>query len=67
MSVRDLSIPKSIIWSPLAEMDFVIILEYLEREWGKKVTEKFIEITVNSIEQITLNPKQFPLVHKKIY
>lgn len=65
MSGRDLSILKSIIWSPLAEMDFITILEYLEKEWGKNVTEKFIEITSNSIKQITLNPKQFPIIHKK--
>ncbi len=65
MSGRDLSMPKSIIWSPLAEIDFVAILEYLEMEWGEKVTEKFIEITDNAIEQITINPKQFPIIHKK--
>lgn len=57
MLERDSLMPKSIVWSPLAETDFSAILHYLELEWGKNVTEKFIEITDNSIEQITINPK----------
>ncbi len=65
MPERDLLMPKNIVWSPLAETDFSAILQYLELEWGKNVTEKFIEITDNSIEQITINPKQFPVIQKK--
>ena len=41
-------------------------LNDLELEWGKKLTdEKFIDLTDNSIKQITINPKQFPIIQKK--
>ncbi len=66
MPERDLKLPKNIVWSPLAETDFSAILQYLELEWGKKLTdEKFIDLTDNSIKQITINPKQFPIIQKK--
>jgi plasmid stabilization system protein ParE len=54
-----------LIWSPLAEKDFVNILEYLHENWGEKVLENFIEITDESINQIIINPKQFPIIKKK--
>jgi len=36
---------RKLIWSPLAEKDFVNILEYLQKNWEDKVLENFIEIT----------------------
>jgi plasmid stabilization system protein ParE len=57
---------KQIIWSPLSEKDFARILEYLDKEWDEKVVNQFIEITNNFLEQISINPKQFPLIHKKM-
>lgn len=56
--------PKQIIWSPLSENDFVSILEYLQENWEPKVAEGFIEITFSSVSQISINPKQFPLIYK---
>lgn len=56
---------KQIIWSPLAEKDFDSILEYLEKNWGEKVIESFIDLTEKLIFQISLNPKLFPTIHKK--
>ena len=56
---------KKLIWSPLAEKDFVNILEYLQLNWENKVLENFIEITDRMIIQIVLNPKQFPIISKK--
>jgi hypothetical protein len=32
---------------------------------GEKVSENFIEITDESIKQIIINPKQFPIIKKK--
>ena len=57
--------PKQIIWSPLAESDFAQILDYLEINWEKKVAAHFIELTENLINQISLNPRQFPICYKR--
>jgi plasmid stabilization system protein ParE len=35
---------RTLIWSPLAEKDFLNILEYLQDNWGDKVLGNFIEI-----------------------
>jgi len=56
---------RKLIWSPLAEKDFVNILEYLQKNWEDKVLENFIEITNKMIGQIMLNPNQFPTINKK--
>ena len=37
--------PKQIIWAPLAEHDFKLVLEYVNRVWGTQVAGKFIEKT----------------------
>ena len=57
--------PKQIIWSPLSENDFSGILEYLQQNWDSKVVIKFIDIIDELINQISLNPKQFPVIQKK--
>lgn len=57
--------PKQIIWSPLSEKDFENILDYLKSNWDKKVVEKFIEITDLLIYQISINPKQYPIINKR--
>jgi plasmid stabilization system protein ParE len=57
--------PKRIIWSPLSEKDFANILTYLESGWGDKVVTHFIDLTDDFIYQISINPKQFPLIHKR--
>jgi len=56
--------PKQIIWSPLSEKDFENILDYLKRDWDNKVVEKFIDITDQLIYQISINPKQYPIINK---
>jgi plasmid stabilization system protein ParE len=56
--------PKQIIWSPLAENDFNSILDYLQKNWDDKVVLDFVEITERLIAQISINPKQFPLIDK---
>ena len=58
--------PKQVIWSPLSERDFNNILDYLLENWGSKVVTRFIDIVEDLIEQISLNPKQFPVIHKKL-
>jgi len=57
--------PKPIIWSPLSEKDFESILDYLQRSWDAQVVKNFIEITDKLINHISVNPKLFPVIHKK--
>jgi plasmid stabilization system protein ParE len=56
---------KQITWSQLAENDFANILDYLDRNWERKVTTNFIDLTENLLNQISLNPKQFPICYKR--
>ena len=56
---------KQIIWAPLAESDFAAILEYLDKNRDSKVALNFIELTENVIDQISINPKQYPVILKK--
>lgn len=55
---------KQIIWSALSEKDFVSILDYLQKNWDDKVVQGFIEITNGSIELISNNSNQFPMIDK---
>ena len=56
---------KQIVWSPSAESDFANILEYLQENWEERVTNQFIDLTEGILSQISINPRQFPLIHKK--
>jgi plasmid stabilization system protein ParE len=57
--------PKHIIWAPLAENDFAAILEYLNNNWDSSVAINFIDLTNNVIDQISVNPKQYPIILKR--
>jgi len=54
-----------IIWSRLAEKDFAAILSYLNENWDEKVVNQFIDLTEEIIGQISINPRQFPVIFKK--
>ena len=58
--------PKKIIWSPKSEEDFENILDYLSKEWDDVVTSKFIDLIDILLIQISINPRQFPLIHKSL-
>jgi plasmid stabilization system protein ParE len=57
--------PKPIIWSNLSEKDFDNILDYLDKNWGQKVAANFIDLTENIVNQISINPRQFPICYKR--
>ena len=57
--------PKQVIWSPQSENDLSSILEYLQEHWEKQVLNKFIDIVDEVVKQISLNPKQFPIIQKQ--
>lgn len=56
---------KPVIWSPQSEQDFSTVLDYLSKHWENIVALKFIELTDVMVRQISINPKQFPVIHKK--
>jgi len=56
---------KPIIWSPLSENDFENTLDYLDNKWGNKIASNFIELTENILNQIAINPRQFPIFYKR--
>jgi len=65
ISTGNTYMPKPIIWSPLSESDFITILDYLRNNWEDKVVQGFIELTEETLVQISNHPKQFPLIHKQ--
>ena len=58
--------PKPIIWSPQSEKDLEKILDYHAIEWEADVSIKFLNLVDSLLRQISRNPKQYPLIHKKL-
>ncbi len=56
---------KQIIWAPLAENDFASILDYMDKNRDSKVALNFIDPKENVIGQISIDPKQYPVIFKK--
>lgn len=56
--------PKKIVWSPSAKKDFSKILNYLFTDWNNEVVNQYMDKIENLLNQISLNPKQFPLISK---
>ena len=54
-----------VIWAPAARNDFSNILDYLNANWNKHVSLKFIDVTDKAVEQILLKPRQCPVVSKR--
>ncbi len=57
--------PKQVIWSPQSESDLLQILDYIQKNWEGEVAIKFIDIIDEIINQISINPKQYPLIQKR--
>jgi len=56
---------KHVIWSPLSENDFQQILNYLNENWDYKVANHFIDLTEQIVNQISINPRQYPIIYRK--
>ena len=56
---------KHVIWSLLSEKDLDQILDYLSINWDYNVVNQFIDLIEHLINQISENPKQYPLIYKK--
>ena len=57
---------KKIIWSSDSENDFSNILDYLERNWDNAVALRFIDLVDLLLQQISINPIQYPLINKNL-
>jgi plasmid stabilization system protein ParE len=61
-----MAFPENVIWSPSARADIENISEYIKYEWGNNVLSRFL-LKVNwIINQIVINPKQYPVVNSKL-
>jgi plasmid stabilization system protein ParE len=58
--------PKKIVWSPLSQTDFEKVLDYLHESWNEQVALNFLADIEKILTQISKQPKQFPLVNKKM-
>ena len=58
--------PKPIIWSPQSEKDLGKILDYIAVKWDASVSIKFLNLVNCLVDQISGNPKQYPLIHKQL-
>lgn len=45
-----------IIWSPIAKISYLTILEYLQENWPEQVMENFIDRTEEALGHICSNP-----------
>ncbi|PRX43127.1 type II toxin-antitoxin system RelE/ParE family toxin [Salegentibacter salegens] len=56
---------REVVWAVSAIQELDNILEYLENNWSKTVSENFFNILNHSVELIKLNPYQFPALSKE--
>jgi len=56
---------KLVLWSRLSENDFSNILDYLDKKLGQKVASDFVDLIENVVNQISINPRQFPVCYKR--
>jgi plasmid stabilization system protein ParE len=57
--------PKEIIWSRFAEEDLIHVIDYLLIRWSKKIADDFIDLLEEFTNQISRNPKCYPIINKK--
>lgn len=58
--------PEHVILSPSAKDDIENISQYLNQEWGKNVLTKFLFKVKWIINQIVINPLQYPVINSKL-
>lgn len=54
---------RNIIWSPSAKEDLENITDFLLINWNLKIVQKFLTRLNRIINQVVINPNQFPLIH----
>lgn len=58
--------PENVKLSQSAKEDIENISQYLNREWGKSVLAKFLFKVNWIINQIAINPKQYPVINSRL-
>jgi plasmid stabilization system protein ParE len=58
--------PEQVILSPSAKIDIENISQYVNQEWGKNVLTKFLFKFKWIINQIVINPQQYPEINSKL-
>ena len=57
---------KEVIWSPSAEKDFELILDYLQLNWNDRIINKFINKVDDNISLILDDYKIFPIINEEL-
>lgn len=57
---------KEVIWSPLAEEDFELILDYLQLNWSDRIIKNFINKVDDNINLILEDSKIFPVINDEL-
>ena len=57
---------KKVIWSPSAEKDFELILDYLQLKWNQKIINSFINKIDDNINLILEDYKIFPVINDEL-
>ncbi len=58
--------PENVKWSTSAKAEIENISKYLMREWGIIVLTKFLLKVDRLIDQIIINPKQYPEINIRL-
>ncbi|TAF46609.1 MAG: type II toxin-antitoxin system RelE/ParE family toxin [Sphingobacteriales bacterium] len=56
---------KPIVWSNNSKHDMLELVDYLISNWGNKVANDYIDIIENLVNQISIFPKLYPIIHTK--
>lgn len=54
---------KTIVWNRRASDNFNSVINYLQKEWGDKVTRNFVVRTYKIIELLAANPEMGSIEH----
>ncbi len=49
----------------MARGDLMEILDYLDKEWNRRIVLRFIDLVDETVSRIGKNPRQFPMIHRK--
>ena len=56
---------KTVVWNRRASDSFNAIIQYLESEWGDKVTQDFVIRTYHILDLLAANPEMGSIEHRE--
>ncbi len=57
---------KPIVWSNNAKHDILQLVDYLISNWGNKIANDYMDSIENLVNQISIFPKLYPIIHTKL-